>query len=59
MMTPLERRLHRATVKAIREAKANGTYKPPTPYPYTYTEIGHSELYAYKTRNHFRQTSIT
>lgn len=58
-MTPLERRLHRATVKAIREAKANGTYKPPTPYPYTYTEIGHSELYAYKTRNHFRQTSIT
>ena len=58
-MTPLERRLHRATVKAIREAKANGTYKPPTPYPYTYTEIGHSELYAYKTRNHFRQTSLT
>ena len=58
-MTPIERRLHRATVKAIREAKANGTYKPPTPYPYTYTEIGHSELYAYKTRNHFRQTSIT
>ena len=56
-MTPLERRLHRATVKAIREAKANGTYKPPTPYPYA--ETGHSELYAYKTRNHFRQTSIT
>ncbi len=57
MMTPMERRLHRATVRAIREAKANGTYKPPTPYPYT--ETGHSELYAYKTRNHFRQTSLT
>lgn len=57
MMTPLERRLHRATVKDIRKAKANGTYKPPTPYPYA--ETGHSELYAYKTRNHFRQTSLT
>ena len=50
MMTPLERRLHRATVKAIKKAKANGTYKPPTPYPYP-PPYGHSELYAYKTRN--------
>ncbi len=49
MMTPIERRLHRATVKAIREAKANGTYRPSTPYPYV--ETGRSELYAYKTRN--------
>ena len=45
----MESRLEEATRKAIKKAKADGTYKPPKPY-YPNQSIGHSVLYEWRIR---------